>query len=190
MEGKFGKALEFDGTNQVAVSNFSIPPNNWSISSWVKRPTGLDQIWISHNNTRTANNNLHLFFRGAHGGRPEIDYYSNALVANSMVDVGVWAHIVFVVEPNGNRKVYINGKLDKTDANTANYTGGTATLYIGLFFDCCQYKGLVDEVAIFNVALTEDDIKSIMNGLKSITAVSPKGKLATIWGEIKKDARL
>ena len=32
----------------------------------------------------------------------------------------------------------------------------------------------------------EDDIKGIMNnGLSGMTAVSPLGKLATTWGEIK-----
>ena len=187
VSGKFSKAIEFDGADDsVNVSDFHLPENNWSISSWVKR-TGLGGIWISHNNTRAANNNLHLFFRGSNSGKPEIDYYNNDLVAKSVVDEGVWAHIVFVVEQNGNRKVYINAELDNEDANVVDYTGGTATLYMGLFFDCCQYKSLVDEVGIFNVALLEDEIKSIMTkGLKSIAAVSRAGKLTTVWGQIKK----
>jgi len=49
------------------------------------------------------------------------------------------------------------------------------------------YSGLIDEVAIFNVALTKDDIKTIMTkGLEGATAVSPSGKLTTTWGNIKK----
>jgi hypothetical protein len=186
VKGKFGTALEFDGVDDhVLVSNFNLPEDNWSISSWVKRGN-LGGIWISHNKTRTANNNLHLFFRGGNNGKPEIDYYNNALVANNIVDEGDWAHIVFVVESNSNRKVYINAVLDNTDKNGVKYTGGAAPLYIGIFFDCCRFKGLIDEVAIFNVALTEDDIKSLMtNGLKPIAAVSAAGKLATTWGRIK-----
>ncbi len=52
------------------------------------------------------------------------------------------------------------------------------------------YNGLIDEFAIFNVALTEDDIKTIMDkGLAralGIAAVSPSGKLTATWGSIKK----
>ena len=51
------------------------------------------------------------------------------------------------------------------------------------------YQGLIDEVGLFNKALTEDDIKNIMtNGLEKaigIIAVSPKDKLTQTWGTIK-----
>ena len=52
----------------------------------------------------------------------------------------------------------------------------------GRFFD-----GLIDDAGIFNVALTVDEINDIMSkGLSGITAVSPSGKLATTWSELKK----
>jgi hypothetical protein len=48
------------------------------------------------------------------------------------------------------------------------------------------YGGLIDELAIFSVALSEDDIINIMdNGLMGMLAVSNKGKLATTWGQLK-----
>jgi hypothetical protein len=52
------------------------------------------------------------------------------------------------------------------------------------------FGGLIDEVAIFNVALSLDDIKTLMaEGLESIgllgQAVEPAGKLAVTWGELK-----
>ena len=51
-------------------------------------------------------------------------------------------------------------------------------------------QGFIDEVGLFNIALSEDDIKSIMNqGLGralGITAVSSAGKLATTWADLKK----
>jgi hypothetical protein len=47
-------------------------------------------------------------------------------------------------------------------------------------------KCLMDEVAIFNVALTGDDIKEIVTeGLATIFAVQPAVKLITAWGIIK-----
>jgi hypothetical protein len=68
---------------------------------------------------------------------------------------------------------------------------GSETINNGAGFRT-RYKGLIDEVAIFDVALTESDIKDIMTkGLAAATgfgpgAVSPSGKLTTTWGSIKK----
>lgn len=48
-------------------------------------------------------------------------------------------------------------------------------------------QGIIDEIGIFNQALSEADIKSIMqNGLeRAALSVKPIGKLATVWGNIK-----
>ena len=54
--------------------------------------------------------------------------------------------------------------------------------------------GMMDEVAVFNVALPVDDIKEIMDeGLEAalgIIAVDLSGKLATTWGDVKKEPLL
>jgi hypothetical protein len=48
------------------------------------------------------------------------------------------------------------------------------------------FPGIVDDVAIFNSALSDDDIETIMNdGLEAAADIEPSGKLTTIWGEIK-----
>ena len=49
------------------------------------------------------------------------------------------------------------------------------------------FEGLIDEVGIYNKVLTENEIKTNFNsqGL----AVSPQGKLAVAWGEIKGNYR-
>jgi len=52
------------------------------------------------------------------------------------------------------------------------------------------YTGSIDEVAIFNVILSEDDFKIIITkGLKAIAAVFPTGKLTTTWSNIKKEIK-
>ena len=46
--------------------------------------------------------------------------------------------------------------------------------------------GIIDEVVIFNVALDEEDVQALMNeGLSGLLAVSPAGKLAACWGQVK-----
>ena len=46
--------------------------------------------------------------------------------------------------------------------------------------------GLIDEVAVYDTALSEKEIKSIMDGLaKMFQTVNPNGKLAATWANIK-----
>jgi len=49
-------------------------------------------------------------------------------------------------------------------------------------------QGIIDEVGIFNNALSEDDVKAIMQkGLEQTALmVEPSGKLASTWGNIKR----
>ena len=50
-----------------------------------------------------------------------------------------------------------------------------------------KYRGIIDDVAIFNVVLSEDEIQGIMDdGLDAAFAVSPTDKLTTTWATLKK----
>ena len=57
---------------------------------------------------------------------------------------------------------------------------------------CCDGRfgdAVIDEVAIFNVALSADEIQMMMEkGLSAmlLTPVEPEGKLSTTWGNVKK----
>ena len=49
------------------------------------------------------------------------------------------------------------------------------------------WKGMLDDMAVFNRALSEGEIQELMdNGVESIMAVQPNDKLTTMWGKIKK----
>ena len=49
------------------------------------------------------------------------------------------------------------------------------------------FKGIINDVGLFNKALSIDDIKTIMKeGLSSMLAVSPSDQLTLTWAEIKK----
>ena len=82
---------------------------------------------------------------------------------------------------------YIDGKVEAIADTNGKPDASPGPLNIG---DCPNYpyfvKGIMDDVGLFNVGLTADDIKTVMDkGLASFLAVSPSGKLANTWGEIK-----
>ena len=80
---------------------------------------------------------------------------------------------------------FIDGELVSSEPRTPATVG--TTLIMGEEVDRNEwFNGSIDEVAIFSVVLGEDDIKSIMTkGLKRSAAISPSGKLAAAWGQIK-----
>ena len=81
---------------------------------------------------------------------------------NSVISSNTWAHIALVLD--GQATLYING-VDSTNRTTDN-SGTLVTqsneLTIGAFDDLSfDYKGLIDELAVFNVALTAQEVQSI-----------------------------
>ena len=88
----------------------------------------------------------------------------------------------------GKSSIWVDGKKE-VEANFNKKSGyGTSegVVAIGRHYD--RYtKGVMDDVALFNVALTSNGIKTIMDtGLEVALAVSPLSKLAITWGKIRK----
>ena len=94
-------------------------------------------------------------------------------------------------------RIYINGELDKDDPPGLQWgnqprklntvlggTGAVGSLMNGDEGDEGFTFGLIDEVAVYNRALSEDEISENF-AAEGGTAVQPTNKLAHTWGEIK-----
>ena len=61
--------------------------------------------------------------------------------------------------------------------------------YLGLGFregSSHYWKGMLDDMALFNRALSGKEVEEIMNeGLKTVMAVTPQNRLTVMWGRIK-----
>ena len=80
-----------------------------------------------------------------------------------------------------------DSKLDGTLANPGGYTNNDLMLRIGWdpHAEDRHYVGVIDEVAIYDRALTPNEIVQNQNASLGITSVDPAGKLSSTWGEIK-----
>lgn len=95
--------------------------------------------------------------------------------------VGEWHHIAGTYDGKI-FKAYIDGELGedweykgKMPENTAEVTIGKRSLAAE-----CYFLGMIDEVAIFNLAFSEGEVKEAMEGIKP-SAVEKEGKLTTTW---------
>ena len=66
---------------------------------------------------------------------------------------------------------------------------GSGLCPAGHGFDGGYFKGIIDEVAMFSDALSEGDLKTLMEAgvgkVLGVAPVEPQDKLATLWGGLK-----
>jgi len=80
----------------------------------------------------------------------------------------------------------VNGKLETTENSSGKLPPNNQDLIIGKYLN--TFDGIIDEAALYNRALTEEEINQDMNkGV--IFAVPPAGKLTTTWASLKNDLR-
>ena len=102
-----------------------------------------------------------------------------------------WHH--YAMARSGNKmKMYYDGKLIGEKNWTTTLAAGNAKgapLNIGRTAkprDEHYLDGMIDDVAVFNHALSDEDLGQIVEeGLAAALAVSPSGKLVTTWAHIK-----
>ncbi len=192
--GKFGGALEFPGDSSDYVSiphEDSLSLTNWTITVWVSVQQKDWQLIVQKSISGTKNNNNYSLYTKP-GGGIDFNFYTeggdaNLLNGTAIAVDGEWHHVATTYDGKV-MYLYIDGDLDGETATDAEPVLHTDPLVIGGDDRGAgvQVKGIVDEVALFSKALSEEDVKSIMeDGLKAATAVSPAGKLTIAWGSIK-----
>ena len=191
VEGKFGKALGFDGVDDIATATVPDAPQGtavrtvvaWAKSNHINRHAGI----VSYGNPVLngvfgfMHYNSGVWVSQLWGADPDI-------ITNVFADTS-WHH--HAVMYDGTDVIhYIDGERVSAQPRTPATVG--TTLFAGAEPDRNDwFNGSVDEVAIFDVVLTGDDVRKIMtDGLKAGAAVSSAGKIATIWGHIKAKHRL
>ena len=189
VEGKFGKALEFDGGNYVEVpasASFSYE-KGYSFAIWFKaNRVDVQQGQIGQNGGGQYIN----FWMNSNQLRWETDNGQN-FYSTVLIQANQWYHAVGTYDfSTGLAKIYINGQFDKEISFTSDKNFTAIPVIIGSYgVGSYPFNGTIDEVAIFNVPLLEGDIQTIMTkGLEralGITAVSPAGKLTTTWSSVK-----
>jgi len=172
-------SVDFDGTNDYVDIGFQpdFIHTNATLSYWCNMDnfTG-SQVMGSHNQRRFyAGFNNHTVFMGVQnqnnlGSGTDLEPHTTA---------GKWHHICLVA--NGGTATYY---VDGISRDTMSYTQDVATnpntnFFIGDTSGTAGYpmEGLIDEVAIFDSALSAAQVSSIYNGGKpqSLTSYNPVG---------------
>lgn len=194
VDGKFGKALEFKGADYVELRNSSaglpfggIEP--FTITAWVKNQGGGTVIGKFNGGVIGA-------YILVVGGGGTVTFHREVapwgLSGARALPFGEFGHVAATYDGT-TMKIYVDGKLDVKQDRPAQNTDIATPVLIGARFTGGNpsnfFSGVLDEVALFNVALAEQQIEEVMKGLSPTKAVSASGKLASTWGNIKIGSR-
>ena len=171
--------------------SLSLEDSELTIGAWIKQNdlAGYQMVLTKGKPGIGANRGYRL--RIEDGGAPLFtvtgDTETDLKSGKPLPKANEWFHVVGVKDAK-NMTIYVNGEAwGERGDSPPGPSDNDVPLQIGRLVDNDWYfNGIIDEVFIFPVALSLDDIKTIMdNGFKSLASVSPSGKLAITWGQIK-----
>ena len=188
VDGKYGRALAFSEAGEVKAPYISLNDKSFTVCLWVKPALagGDQQCVFSQTQVNATNTSLH--YRIYTNGTVRMGFYGNDLDAAAAVKADEWAHICYLMDADADptsRKIYIDGVQAVDDSGKSAYLGTAGDTMIGSWGSTGQkFNGTIDEVQVWDRALSESEIKESMGNIT--TAVDVSGKLTTTWGRIKK----
>ena len=157
--GKFNKALSFNGSNSyVGTTNPTTALSEITMSAWingVSHPSGYHDIWNNGSSLMTIYNGKLVYYQTLIGN---ID-------SGTTIPTGSWQHIVITAKNNDHLKFYVNGSLVSDQSFGSTLPTPTSSGSIGSWVNHTQefYNGLIDNVKIYNYALSSDEVKQDYN---------------------------
>ena len=189
--GVANSAYDFDGkSNYILIEKVNEVNNikNLTVSFWLTNHNdACNQAYIitEHNGSANTNHSLHYGFRGCsdwgscpNGGCMGMDFYSNIIATSSIRD-SLWSFWSLVYdETNSLRKIYKNNELLAQDTLYSFYE---SNFFNGILIGAQKYdfssighfyKGQLDDISIYNRALSDQEIKQLYEGCSKETATS------------------
>lgn len=162
VDGKQGKAIEFDGNGHADISNGHINlSSNFTVLAWIN--TTAPEIG--------NDNKLGIYLQYGNGvGDYMQKWYDNG--------TGVWTYWAIVKE-GLSIKVYKDTQVIDTITLTANLIG--MALNQAIYATDYGFAKL-DDVKIYNVAATQDEVAEVLNSVKQLTYYINGLSLIPTWG--------
>jgi hypothetical protein len=171
VEGKFGKALQFAGAQgswvTVADADALDLTTGMTISAWVKPTADLVQ-WPAVIMKERPDELTYALYANSKDGNVNVDYTSGGAEVNlegaGSIPVGEWSHLAGTFDGTTMR-LYVNGALVSSTPATGPIDVTDGVLRIGgdNVWQGEYFTGAIDEVRIYNRALSEAEVQLDMN---------------------------
>jgi hypothetical protein len=185
--GYIGQAAELDGASHINVPDFEMITNDITFVAWINGWKAADWAGIVGSRTPSA---CEMIF----GDNDTVHYVWNDNAGDTwgwadgpVIPENEWCLVALTVDPDkAVGYVYTESDgLDQGSNDIPHVEQTVGVLNIG-WVDCCgggrYFAGLIDEVMIYDRALTANDLLQLAT---SGLSVEPAGKLSTTWGSVK-----
>ena len=193
VQGKIERALEFDGNGNIVeiAHHADFDLTEYTASAWIKtESTGKWQTVLGKEPADGSPRNYGVFVAGdtkllgvnyTTGGAWKTAF-SKTVAAD-----GKWHHVAATYDGKVLR-AYMDGVMEGETKTEIPPDHNTEPVRIGRWGNPRGdfWEGVLDEVAIFSQALTEDEIRDITMNMRDALAVEASGKLAVTWGTLKR----
>jgi hypothetical protein len=194
-DGQYGsKALLFPGSAVVIVAHDdSLSLITWTITAWIRADFKNGWVEFVSKSDPVGNTDFRNYVLQIENDtgllRPHFTQGAQQwkLVAGTTdLRDGKWHHVAGTYDQKS-IKAYVDGKMEGEAAFNNVPDTNEEPLVIGAITPSVNFfTGAIDEVGIFNVALSEADISMIRDrGLSEALSVSGLGKLVSTWSAIK-----
>jgi autotransporter-associated beta strand protein len=191
VSGRYGNGLSLDGSSYISVPNRITPLDcnadgaAWTYALWIKTSTAGstfgyqgDGNWSSGATTFYLNNNS---VGGSKAGG--VRYGDGWLTGTATLNNNAWRFVAITVS-GGVKTIYVDGNVDAKTGTTGWNAAGSASanqFWIGDSPDSgdgiVPFNGTLDEVYLFNRALTQAEVRNIMSNKTAVTETVITGVL-------------
>ena len=187
--GMFGNCLQISGSSasdaSCRIANAVVPltvTNAWTVAMWIQTYTS-GGCYAYQGDGGWGPNNTSFYLNNGNGGGTRaggVRYGTGWEEGSTDINDGAWHHLVMTCS-NGTKTLYLDGNVDAFAA--AGYAGdGWTTVGAGSQFwiggngyngdgSACL-NGLIDEVYVFNTALSLSDIQGLTNNVLPVVPVA------------------
>jgi hypothetical protein len=148
-----------------------------TVSAWIN-PSSIDNwdriVVKSHTSDEAPYTMWGLLFDGQKRARMEVAIGGNQHGADgtSIIPTNAWTHVAVTYDGTA-QKVYVNGALETTVPVSGSIDTNNMPLSLGRSgFGGSNFTGLMDEVRVYNVALDQTQINTVMNSTGSDPAAT------------------
>ena len=164
--GASGNSMSFNGINDVINlgNNFNYP-REMTVCGWAKpQGTGDGYLWGKYDASTSSGRFIRLYNSGT-AWMIGTASGTDIIIPNS-VDSNTWQHICAVFRPSGQSSIlYKNGSVIGSSTSLTFPSPNSVIATIGNRYDNNRaFNGLIDDVRIYNRALTTDEISSLYTG--------------------------
>lgn len=187
--GSTGSAA-FDGSESFLSVPLDVSESAWTCSLWIRTTNPSTGIFCVVDTDLGENHDRHIYLTG---GNIAARIWSDETIRSSGLNLadGRWHHVAHVFGGStGGQRLYVDGAVVAQGSKASSNFDWQQRFHIGYSHDATRpfFEGLIDEVAVWNEALTPDQIAALaagtpppaLAGLTPLIGTSVEGELRQV----------